>query len=239
MRRLRFNGRIGGAARQGDGAWRLMNLLWSVAVTGAVNHMIHLVGLRSRGPQKALCAAVLLAFSTAALAHGGLSMDKDVCKLRLGPYYMHFTGYQVHAGRPNTEFCEDIPATGRTIIVLDALDQPLREIPVTVRIVTDTGEGSASESGTARHTVVELPAKMYPSGSVSLEHTFEQPGRFVGVVTAGDNGEFVSEFPFSVGIDKRPYGFYGLLVLIVMAGFGLYAYSGRRHAKAALLATRG
>lgn len=180
-----------------------------------------------------------MAFSTATLAHGGLSMDKDICKLRLGPYYMHFTGYLVNASRPNTEFCEDIPATGKVIIVLDALDQALREMPVQIQIVTDVGEGSASETKAAAQTVAELPAKVYPAGSVSLEHTFEQPGRFVGIVSAGDKGEFVSRFPFSVGIAKRPYGFYGLLVLIVMAGFGLYAYSGRKRAKAAPPMGRG
>lgn len=162
--------------------------------------------------------------STMGLAHGGLSMDEDMCKLRLGPYYMHFTGYQVRPGSPNTEFCEDIPATGKTIIVMDAIDHALRSMPVKVQIVTDTGDGNGQ-------TVVELPQKMYPAGTVSLEYTFERPGRFVGLVTAGENGEFVSRFPFSVGIAKRPYGFYGLLGLTVIGGFALYGYAGRRRAK--------
>lgn len=163
-------------------------------------------------------------WSTIGLAHGGLSMDEDMCKLRLGPYYMHFTGYQVRPGSPSTEFCEDIPATGKTIIVLDAIDQPLRHMPVKVQIMSDTAEGSD-------YTVVELPQKIYPAGTVSLEYTFERPGRFVGLVTAGENGEFVSRFPFSVGIAKRPYGFYGLLGLTVIGGFALYWYAGRRRAR--------
>lgn len=195
--------------------------------------------LRMVGLLKALFAVVLVACSLAASAHGGLSMDEDMCKLRLGPYYMHFTGYLVDASRPNTEFCEDIPATGRAIIVLDALDQALRDTPIKVQIMTEAGAGSASDTSVAARTVAELPAKVYPAGSVSLEYTFDQPGRFVGVVTAGDNGDFVSRFPFSVGVPKRPYGFYGLLALIVIAGFGLYAYSRRRRAKAAHRDGRG
>lgn len=202
-------------------------------MTGAVDNMMYVPQWQRWGIRKALYAAVLMAFSTATLAHGGLSMDKDICKLRLGPYYMHFTGYLVDASRPSTEFCEDIPATGKAIIVLDALDQALRDIPLKVQIMTDAGEESVGATKATPHIVAELPEKVYPAGSVSLEYTFEQPGRFVGVVTAGDKGEFVSRFPFSVGIAKRPYGFYGLLVLIVMAGFGLYAYSGRKRAKAA------
>lgn len=208
-------------------------------MTGAVDHMMYMPQLRSCIAHKALYAVVLMVFSTAALAHGGLSMDKDICKLRLGPYYMHFTGYLVDASRPSTEFCEDIPATGKAIIVLDALDQSLRDIPLKVQIMTDAGEESVGATKATPNIVAELPEKVYPAGSVSLEYTFEQPGRFVGVVTAGDKGEFVSRFPFSVGIAKRPYGFYGLLVAIVIAGFGLYAYSGRKRAKAELLMKRG
>lgn len=208
----------------------------NVAETGATEPM---KPIRSRRlDRRTLLGAVsLLMFSTAGLAHGGLSMDKDMCKLRLGPYYMHFTGYQVRAGMPNTEFCEDIPATGRTIIVMDALDHPLRGMPIKVQIVTDSDD-AASPQGDG-HTVVELPAKIYPSGTVSLEHAFERPGRFVGLVTAGENGEFVSRFPFSVGITQRPYGFYGLLLLIVLAGLGLYGYSSRRRAKMASTSDMG
>ena len=52
-------------------------------------------------------------FSTQAQAHGGLALAEDMCRLTIGPYNMHFTGYQPDNTR-NKEFCEDIPATGRT-----------------------------------------------------------------------------------------------------------------------------
>jgi len=42
------------------------------------------------------------------------------------------------------------------------------------------------------------------NGSVYIEHTFEQPGKFVGLVTVGDKQELVSRFPFSVGETKIP-----------------------------------
>lgn len=153
-------------------------------------------------------------------------MDDDICKLRLGPYYMHFTGYQVRAGSPNNEFCEDIPATGKTIIVMDAIDQELRDLPVKVQIMKSERDADGS-------VVVELPQKTYKSGSVALEYTFESPGTFVGVVTAGEHGEYTSRFPFSVGIAKQPYGVYALVVMILMSGVGLFRYSGARRAKAA------
>ena len=57
-------------------------------------------------------------FSSQAQAHGGLALADDMCRLTIGPYNMHFTGYQPDNTR-NKEFCEDIPATGRTVVVLD------------------------------------------------------------------------------------------------------------------------
>ena len=58
-----------------------------------------------------LLAAVFIAGE--ATAHGGLSMEKDYCKLRIGPYVMHFTGYQPGDGY-RKEFCEDIDAASRS-----------------------------------------------------------------------------------------------------------------------------
>ena len=163
----------------------------------------------------------------AAWAHGGLSMDKDMCKLRIGPYYMHFTGYQVRSGSPNNEFCEDIPATGNTIIVMDAIDQELRGLPLKVQIVNDAGDGKDGS------TVIELPAKVYPSGTVPLEFDFQKPGRFVGLVTAGDKQQFVSRFPFSVAVPKPQYGFYSMIAVVVLLSSAMLWFSARRRAKAA------
>jgi len=38
---------------------------------------------------------------------------------------MHFAGYQPDSSR--SEFCEDIPRVGRTVIVLDFIDDALRD----------------------------------------------------------------------------------------------------------------
>ncbi|MDH5739441.1 MAG: hypothetical protein OEY77_03865, partial [Nitrospira sp.] len=56
--------------------------------------------------------------SSQVYAHGGLSMAEDMCKLTIGPYMMHFSGYQPESTQEK-QFCEDIPATGQTIVVLD------------------------------------------------------------------------------------------------------------------------
>ena len=135
-------------------------------------------------------------FSSQAQAHGGLALAEDMCRLTIGPYNMHFTGYQPDNTR-NKEFCEDIPATGRTVVVLDYMEDALRPLPTEVRIIKDTG----SEKDLQAITVLHLPPKVYPAGSVNFEYNFDQPGKFVGLVTVGDK-QTVSRFPFSVGETK-------------------------------------
>ncbi|MGQ0694018.1 MAG: hypothetical protein ACT4OL_00400 [Nitrospiraceae bacterium] len=138
--------------------------------------------------------AIGVPFSTQAHAHGGLSMAEDMCKLTVGPYMMHFTGYQPSITQ-ETQFCEDIPGTGRTVVVLDYLEEELRALPTEVRIIRDTG----SEQDLEAITVLHMLPEVYPNGSVNFEYTFEKPGKFVGLVTVGDKQEYVSRFPFSVG----------------------------------------
>ena len=178
---------------------------------------------RAVWPFLALCCSMA---APMAMAHGGLSMDQDKCVLRVGPYFMHFAGYQPSSSGA-TEFCEDIPAAGQTVVTIDAIDDALRSMPLQVRIVRDTGAPPAEPPREA-DTVLYIPPKLYPAGSVSFEYKFDGPGKFVGYVLAGDNGQHVSRFPFSVGRTQSvwssmmPYVGLGALALLLLA------YTGRR-----------
>jgi len=131
-------------------------------------------------------------------AHGGLALAEDMCVLTVGPYRMHFTGYQPMS--QEEEFCEDIPETGKTVIALDYIQEELRPLTTEVRIIRDTG----SEANLDQITVFHLPPKVYPSASIAVEHTFPEKGKFVGLVTVtGGAQDYVSRFPFSVG-EGRP-----------------------------------
>ncbi len=143
--------------------------------------------------------AIGVSFSTQAQAHGGLALAEDMCRLTIGPYNMHFTGYQPDNSR-NKEFCEDIPATGRTVVVLDYMEDALRPLTTEIRVIRDTG----SEQDLQAITVLHLPPKVYPAGSINFECSFDKPGKFIGLVTVGDKQDLVSRFPFSVGETKIP-----------------------------------
>jgi len=164
-------------------------------------------------------------FSTQIQAHGGLSMAEDMCKLTLGPYTMHFTGYQPDSTQEK-EFCEDIPVTGRTVVAFDYIEEALRPFPTEVRVIRDTG----SEEDLDSITILHMPAKVYPNGSINFEHNFSQPGNFVGLVTVSGEQEYVSRFPFSVGQGSSymPSGMVFAMMAAIGAGAFLLFMVGRR-----------
>jgi hypothetical protein len=181
---------------------------------------------------------VLLA-NTAAYAHGGVSIEQDTCVLAIGPYRMHLTGYQpqVTAGE---EFCEDIPAAGNAIIVLDYVDEPLRDMVAGVQVIEkDSWTAAQSTAGdNEAKAILEIPPKLYKTGSLKIEHRFDKPGYFVGFLTAEKEGQekFVSRFPFSIGYGVGSmkeggggYAIYGIVALaVLLAGGAFYYLKGRQ-----------
>lgn len=121
-------------------------------------------------------------------------LDKNFCILKFGPYGMHLTEYQPDTS-DRQELCGDIPSTGRTVVVLDFIEGELRSLPVEIRVIMDTG----SEQDLQAITVVHLPAKVYTGGFINFEHSFSQPGKFIGIITVRGKEEHVARFPISVG----------------------------------------
>lgn len=130
----------------------------------------------------------------AAQAQHGHELATDTCVLHVGPYKMYFNGYQPDAYY-DQQFCQEMPGTGNTVLVFDFVEHELRSMPVEVRIIRDTG----SEADLESVTVVHLPAKVYPTGSIDVKYNFDKPGKFVGLVSIGDKQEHLSRLRFSVG----------------------------------------
>jgi len=180
-----------------------------------------------------LVGVALLAAVGSVHAHGGLAMDEDKCKLRVGRYTMHFVGYQPESPSGPREFCEDIPETGHTIVVLDYLNDELRDLPTEVRIIKDTG-GQAELDDI---TVLHIPPRVYTSGSLNFELVFHEPGKFVGLVTVGEgNSKMVSRFPFSVGRSNSWFALTATALLTVAVAFALYRFAVHRRNKATVAA---
>ncbi|MGA8170595.1 MAG: hypothetical protein WB816_07160 [Methylocystis sp.] len=170
----------------------------------------------------AVAAGLALAFAAPrAEARGALGYDQEMCVLKVGPDFLYFSGYQF-AASPR-KFCEDFPDLGETTLVFDLAQDELRQMKLDFRILRDTGE-TAEGAPADGPTVAYLPPEIYPKGTFSFVHKFEEPGNFIGVVTVdGPNGEhWVARYPFSVGGAPRSRTPFVLLALACVLALGLY-----------------
>ncbi len=181
--------------------------------------------------------AALTAMNGQAWASGGLVMSGGACTMHIDFYSARFTAYQPET-RGSEEFCETLPDTGPTIIVLDYLHPSLKEVPVDFRIIRDvTGHGRFAKLADVEAlgdieplTVFYQPPVIRPDGSFKIEYDFADAGNYIGVVTAGHpttDKIYAAVFPFTVGI-KSYHRWEALAVLL--AGLGWYFWRRRRNA---------
>jgi hypothetical protein len=147
-----------------------------------------------------LCAIAVSGLSggaQTAAAHGAIHRLESTCLLKVGPDLIYFSGYQPAIS--HRKFCEDVPTTGDAIFTLDYAQSEMREMKADLRIVRDIGKDDPADLQAI--TVAYVPPKVYPNGTLSLEHVFTERGDYVGIVTVeGPRGEhWESRFPFSVG----------------------------------------
>jgi hypothetical protein len=183
-----------------------------------------------------LAAGLALALAAPrAWARCALGYDQEACVLKVGPDFLYFSGYQFVASQ--RKFCEDVPETGETTLVFDLAQDELRQMKLDFRILRDAGPAPAEGAAPDESTVAYLPPETYPKGTFSFVHKFNEPGNFIGVVTAdGPNGEhWVARFPFSVGGAPASTTPLILLALACALALGLYFASRpeqKKHKKA-------
>ena len=195
----------------------------------------------------ALCAAVF-SIDSPVLAHGSVTPDEDLCIIRIGYLKAHFKIYlpQSHGHR---DFCEDLPARGDAIFVMEYEHDELATIPIDFRIIRNvTGHGRftnedhiAAIGDLEGVTVFHHPAAVQQDVFL-VKHQFAESGEFVGIVTAerpDGNGDYVAVFPFEAGyagLGYWPWIVGGLVLLqlnyLWMSGF----FSRRRRHDAATVA---
>ncbi len=172
-------------------------------------------------------AALLLLLAGQALAGGGVLLRDDTCIISIGFYDAHFTAYQPEA-KGDTEFCENLPDTGKTIFVLDYLHSSLKEVPVDFRIIRNvTGKGEFARQSDIEAiadldavTVFYQPPIIKENATFLVEYTFAENGEYIGIVTAGHPSNaniYTSIFPFAVGAWRIPWGWIGLGIAVLLA----------------------
>jgi len=171
---------------------------------------------------------------TSVLAHGSVTADGDVCLIRIGFYTAHFKVFQPRSSR-DREFCEDLPAAGESVFVMDYLHQELGKVPIEFRIIRDVSglgrfarlEDLDSIADLDAVTVFHQPPVL-ESSVFTVLHQFVETGDYLGLVTVRhpQTDQYYSAlFPFSVGF--RGFGRLPLfLALGLLAQLGYWLSAG-------------
>ncbi len=186
--------------------------------------------------QALLSSLFLLLVSNLSFAHGGVSVDEDVCTMRLAALKAHFTGYQPDY-RATQEFCEDIPVVGRSIFVIDFISDDLRAMEIDFRIIRDVKEignkaqledlGGAEAIEAA--TIFYQEKAVYPRGTLTANYNFTEKGRYIGIVTASyddQSATLTSVFPFEVGLFLYWKYVIPILIIILFSSAVFYIFLG-------------
>jgi hypothetical protein len=173
----------------------------------------------------------LLASSSLAKAEGGAGPEAmsmgNMCMVMFGYDMIHITAYL--PGQSRSEFCEQIPATGKVILAFDIENPRFRDMPIEIRIIRDPLTPLSADTDLAPLTEVHFPATLYKAGTFSFEHDFKNNGHYIGLVTlTKDNGEKeTQQFKFSVGETLWLYVPYALGAVLI--GLVVLAYWRHSH----------
>lgn len=150
--------------------------------------------------------------------------ESNPCPLMAGPHEMLFSGYAV-SSVPRQEFCQDIAETGRSVLTLDAISRELRDMWMEIRVIRDSASGAEPRGDLSAVTLAHLPARKYPSGTVTFPVDFDKPGSYLVLVRVTDEHGWVDSgrLPLSVGEGGRiAMAAYALLGLAIMGIGGFY-----------------
>ena len=112
---------------------------------------------------------VMALYTGVAGAHGKVAMEQDSCMRRAGDSMVHLSAYQPQI-EPSAHYCTEIPNGGETFLVIDLVDQALRDMPVGIRIVRGAGESDSE-------TIKTIKPVYHPDGVVGDKVHLEQ-GRY-------------------------------------------------------------
>lgn len=166
-----------------------------------------------------LSAAFVLALFAPAPA-SAISMDKsstirDQCEISIGPDLIGVVAYM--PDRSRDRFCGEFPATGRIIITIDLIAERLRQLPIEVRIVRESGKPLTAEDDLAPFTVAYFAPRLYPGGAVPVEHDFQEAGDYAAFISVVESSGFrrTTRFGFTIG------GFWQFYATAILAGVAL------------------
>lgn len=146
------------------------------------------------------------------------------CALTAGSHELLFSGYTVST--PRREFCQDIPVTGRSVLTVDDISRELRDMPVEIRVIRDTGSAEAG-GDLSSVTLAHLPARKYPTGTVTFPVDFDKPGAYLVLVTVTDEHGWIDRGRLQLSVGETTAKEIALYALMGFALVGAGGIAGR------------
>jgi hypothetical protein len=107
-------------------------------------------------------------------AHGAEPLEDDSCTRRSGENMVHLSVYQPQVDITG-HYCTNIPSAGNTVLVIDLVDPPLREMPISVKLI----KGSSEEG----EVLGQIRTALYEDGVINTQQVLEK-GEHLLVITA-------------------------------------------------------
>ena len=125
---------------------------------------------------------LLVVFASTASPHGPPGpIQQDNCAQKLGEHYVHFNAYQPD-GDVTGHYCDMVPSTGHTIIVLDLVARSLRDKGVALNIMRKT-------TNAENEHVRSVPRRPYITGVVETSIEAVEGEEYVIEVIGGNDTE--------------------------------------------------
>jgi len=136
-----------------------------------------------------VCVLLMVLYTGIVNAHGNVSLNQDGCVRGDQGSKVHLSTYQPQ-NEPTAHYCTEIPMEGETFFVVDLIDQALRNMPVTMRIVRGTNE-------TEDETVSLLHADYHPDGVIGGRANLDQ-GNYTIFITGEGAPSVHYQYPLRV-----------------------------------------
>ena len=178
-----------------------------------------------------LMALLLVAalYPGAVAAHEGADLEVDPCVRWVGESAIHLSSYQPQY-ELRSQYCTDIPKTGKTFLVVDLVDPALRTVPVGMRIVKGSGSNEAEAQ-----TVADWRPSHHPTGVVSGETNLDE-GLYRVIITA--EGQKPYRYQYLLRVQMIDYQKLVSSVVVPLLGVLLMAWLGYKLVRSKWLRNR-
>ncbi|SDY43751.1 hypothetical protein [Nitrosomonas sp. Nm33] len=142
------------------------------------------------------CVLVVTFYASTAMGHGKIPLAEDVCTRYVGGNMVHLTAYQPQYDQKE-QYCTEIPVAGDTYLVVDLVDQPLRNMPVSLKVFRGNDNEGEGE------TIAQVKADYHPEGVISGIGKLDK-GLYSVVVTA--EGIPPLNYSYQLRVEMVDYG---------------------------------